>query len=40
MLKSAGKKSKNIKESESGTPEVLNEITQMKNLINYNKNTQ
>ena len=40
MLKSAAKKSKNIKESESGTPEVLNEITQMKNLINYNKNTQ
>lgn len=40
MLKSASKKSKNLKESEINNSQVLNEITQMKNLINYNKNTQ
>lgn len=40
MLKSTTKKSKNVKESTAQSGEVLNEITQMKNLINYNKNTQ
>lgn len=40
MLKTSAKKSKKLKESKIENTEVLNEITQMKNLINYNKNTQ
>lgn len=40
MLKTSTKKSKKLKESKIDNTEVLNEIYQMKNLINYNKNTQ
>lgn len=40
MLKTASKKSKTTNESTVKNTEVLNEISQMKNLINYNKNTQ
>lgn len=40
MLKSSSKKSNSLKEETKETQNVLNEISQMKNLISYNKKTQ